>query len=159
MVMIAGLALVLAGCGSGNDVTPDATAVSTSASRVAAELTPTPVAIAISDVVWTSGVDPTTRQPQDTVSAYTTTSPAIIAAVQVGALSTGTTLTATWSIDGVPVPAVTMEATVERPIEDGWATFQFTREEGRRFPLGHLQVEITASDGTVVTGEVDIVLP
>lgn len=113
----------------------------------------------LSDVVWTTSIDPQTREPQDSVNSYAITAPVIIAAVEVGTMPAGEELTATWMIDGQDVPQAKMRVTSETEISDGWATFQFTREEGRRFPLGVLEVQITAAGGGEVNGAVDILLP
>lgn len=160
LLAIAACALVLVGCGGGtpdNTSTPPAPA--TTATERAARPTPPPAAAELLAVTWTTDVDPATGAPRDDVDAFPSDAAAIIAAVECGGLAAGTELTATWSIDGTEVPEATMRVTVDRTISNGWATFRFTRDPERRFPLGELQVRVTASDGTEVTGTVDIVLP
>ena len=159
LLTVAFALLVLVGCGAGgggDDSMPAATDAADSAPAIP---TPTPVVITLSDVVWTTAVDPQTREPRDEVTSFATTAPVIIAAVKVGSLPASAQLTARWSIDGVEVPEATMQAATERALKEGWATFQFTRDEGQHFPLGVLEVRITASAGAEVTGSVRIVLP
>lgn len=110
-------------------------------------------------VTWTTAVDPETGAPENEVAAFPIDAPAIIAAVEVGELQAGTVLTATWRIDGVEVPQATMQVTAQQDLQEGWATFQFTRAPDRLFPLGKLEVQVTAGDGSEVTGSVDVVLP
>lgn len=113
----------------------------------------------MSDVVWTTAVDPVTREPLDNVERYPNDAPVIIAAVEVKDVPAGMVLTATWTIDGVEVPEAAMTAVPEAGLAAGWATFQFTRQEGHLFPLGVLSVTVAAEDGGTVSGSVGIVLP
>src|SRR5699024_3096954 len=118
-----------------------------------------PDSISFSDVVWTTEVDPETREPQDEVSSYPNNAPAIIAAVNVEQLPGGTELVASWTIDGVEVPDARMTVATEATVVDAWVTFQFTRDGATLFPLGVLEVTITGGEGSEVTDEVEIVLP
>lgn|GEM_PF-2151947 len=161
IAVVVGCVLALAGCGGGGGddnagSTPAPTADATRPPQRPAE---TPVPIGMSEVVWATEVDPETREPEGEVTSFPNDTPVIVAAVQLSSVPAGTVLTATWSIDGLEVPAMTTQATTEASLETGWATFQLSRDEGRLFPLGELQVRIVAPDGTEVTGAVDIVLP
>lgn len=159
IVVTLGCVLVLAGCGGGSDdagSTPAPTARATQPPERPAE---TPVPPGMSEVVWTTEIDPETREPEGEVTSFTNEAAVIIAAVQVSSIPAGEVLTATWSIDGLEVPEMTTQAMTDASLETGWATFQLRREEGRSFPLGELQVQITTSDGTEVIGAVKIVLP
>lgn len=120
--------------------------------------TPQPETVEFSDVVWTTGIDDN-GDPGDAVDVYPADAPAIIAAVEVSQMPAESMIAATWQIDGDDVPGAGMSVTAERDLERGWVTFQFVRDGDQIFPLGQLKVTIEASDGTVVTGEVDIVLP
>ena len=71
--------------------------------------------------------------------------PSVIAVVEATDVPAGTEFTATWSIDGIDVPDATMTATVTDDMTRAWIAFEFVREEGRYFPLGELQVIVTAS--------------
>jgi hypothetical protein len=146
--------LVLTACGSssGGGATPDPTATVTKA-------TAPPVAAELLGITWTTAVDPETQAPENEVTAFPIDAPSIIAAVEVGELQAGTVLTATWFIDGMEVPQATMQVTAQQDLQEGWATFQFTRAPDRLFPLGELEVRVTAVDGSEVTGSVDVVLP
>jgi hypothetical protein len=152
-------AIVLVACGSSDGEDAAIPSATEAEHDIAPEPTPTPVAVTLSEVVWTTLVDPVTSEPQDNVTSYATTAPVIIAAVQIGGMPAGAELAATWWIDGVEVPEATMRVATETAVREGWATFQFTREEGRRFPLGELEVRITAPGGGEVMGSVDITLP
>jgi hypothetical protein len=152
-------ALALVGCGSGGGDGAARPAATEAAHNIPPEPTPTPIVVTLSGVVWTTAVDPVTNAPQDNVTSYATTAPVIIAAVQVGSMPAGAELTATWWIDRAEVPEATMRVATDSLVREGWAKFQFTREEERRFPLGVLEVRITATGGREVTGSVEIVLP
>ena len=113
----------------------------------------------IAGVTWTSGVTDDTGEPVDSVESFTTISPSIIAVVEATNVPAGTGFTATWSIDGIDVPETTMEVTVEEDMTLAYVAFEFIRDEGRYFPLGELQVVVTASSGESVDATVDIQLP
>ena len=156
-MIVAGVLLLTACDGStqGNGV-PDAAVTATEQTVApASRLT----AAELLGVIWTTAVDPETRAPVNEVSSFPTNAPTIIAAVEIGEAQAGTVLTATWSIDGVDVPQATMQVTAGKDLKEGWATFQFNRAPDRLFPLGELQVRVSAGDDSVVTGTVDIVLP
>ena len=140
-----------AGSGTGDDgaAAPEPTAVPR----------PTEVPFAISDVVWTTGIDEESGEPVDEVDAFTTVSPRLVAIIEVENVSAGTGFTAIWTIDGIEVPDATMEATVDEDMSTAWIAFEFVRDEGRYFPLGELEVTITSTTGETVQGSVDIELP
>lgn len=146
--------VILAGCGGGErddaGVTPIPAATATH--------TPAAETIDISDVTWTTAIEDS-GGPGDAVDSFPADAPAIIAAVEVSDVPAGSVMTATWQIDGEAVPGAEMTVTVEQDVEQGWVTFRFVRDGDQIFPLGELEVRIEASDGTVATGEVEIVLP
>jgi len=152
LMLVLGLG-ILAGCGG------EAADVAEPTSTPPPPPTATPLPVGLSAVVWTTSIDPATHEPQDTVTIFPNDAEAIIAAVEVKNVAAGTSLTATWTIDGEPVPDAAMTAETDSTLASGWATFQFTRKEGELFPLGDLAVTVTASDGTSVTGDIDIVVP
>ena len=155
---MASCVLVLTACGGSGDEDRTSGLISAVTEATATpDLPPAPAELL--GITWTTAVDPETQAPEGEVTSFPTDAPAIIAAVDVGELQAGTVLTATWSIDGVEVPQATMQVTAEQDLQEGWATFQFTRAADRLFPLGELEVRITAGDGSAVTGTVDIVLP
>jgi len=82
--------------------------------------------------------------------------PAIIAAVETGPLPAGTRLTAAWTMNGVAVPEASATVVAQTAREGGWVTFKLARNEGKTWPPGELEVTITASDGTTVSGSVQI---
>lgn len=152
VVALAALLVVLVGCGGGDP-----------GSGLGEAATPPPTqepsTLALSDVVWTTAVDPATGAPQDEVRQFPNDAPVIITAVPVEDAPAGATLTATWTIDGMEVPEATMTVTTESRLASGWASFRFTRQEDRLFPLGVLLVTVSDGEGTTVSGSVEIVLP
>lgn len=115
--------------------------------------------MAIAGLTWTSAVSGDTGEPVDSVESFTTISPSVIAVVEATDVPAGTEFTASWSIDGIDVPEATMNVTVEQDMTEAWIAFEFIRDEGRYFPLGELQVVVTASTGDSVDATVDIQLP
>lgn len=146
--------LVLAACGGSDDGAGQERTIA----AIDAVATP-PAAAELLGVTWTTAVDPETRVPKNEVTSFPNDAPAIIAAVEIGEVQAGTVLTATWSIDGVEVPQATMQVTAQQDLQEGWATFQFIRDPARLFPLGELEVRVTAPGDNAVTATVDIVVP
>ncbi|HEV2073953.1 MAG TPA: hypothetical protein VGR29_09955 [Thermomicrobiales bacterium] len=155
LALMAASVLVLAACGGSDD---DGAGQERTIAAIDAVATP-PAAAELLGVTWTTAVDPETRVPKNEVTSFPNDAPAIIAAVEVGEVQAGTELTATWSIDGVEVPKASMRVTAQQDLQEGWATFQFTRDPARLFPLGELEVRVTAPGDDAVTATVDIVLP
>ncbi len=155
LAVMAASVLALAACGGSDNggVGQEQTDAALSA------VTTPPAAADLVGITWTTSVDPETRAPENEVTSFPNDVPAIIAAVEIGEVQAGTVLTATWSIDGVEVPQATMQVTAQQDLQEGWATFQFTRDPARLFPLGELEVRVTAPGDDAVTASVDIVLP
>ena len=155
MALMVASVLALTACGGSDDSGKDKDQTDAALDAVATS----PATAELLGITWTTSVDPETRAPEDEVTSYPNDAPAIIAAVEIGDVQAGTVLTATWSIDGVEVPQATMQITAQQDLQEGWATFQFTRDPARLFPLGELEVQVTAPGDDAVTASVDIVLP
>ena len=115
--------------------------------------------MAITGLTWTSAVSNETGEPVDSVEAFTTISPAVVAVVEASDVPAGTEFTATWRIDGLEVPEATMNVTVEDDLAVAYVAFEFIRADGRYFPLGELEVVVTVSTGDSIDATVDIQLP
>ena len=148
-----GVLLLAAACG-GEDAAPTARDDSATGNEPGLE-----APMEITGLTWTSAVSSDTGEPLDHVEAFTTISPSVIAVVKATDVPAGTEFTATWSIDGIDVPEATMNATVGDDMTEAWIAFEFVRDEGRYFPLGELQVVVSASTGDSVDATVDIQLP
>jgi hypothetical protein len=153
VAILLGCLAIAVGCGSDQDEDGEQAPEPTSSPR------PTQIPFGISDVVWTSGVDEQTGEPVDEVDSFTTVSPRLVAVVQAENVPAGTVFTATWTIDGLKVPEAEMTATVDADMATAWVAFEFIRDEGRYFPLGELEVTITASNGETIQDSVRIELP
>lgn len=154
MIVMTGILLLVTGCGSADDVSEPP--------GIPVDDEPTPTsepAFGLLDIAWTSGIDEDTGEPVDEVEVFTTVSPGIVAAVEATNVPAGTELTAEWTIDGIEVPEATMNVTVEQDMSTAWIAFEFVRDEGRYFPLGELEVVVTASSGQSINGSVAIGLP
>jgi hypothetical protein len=158
--ILLGCLTLAAGCGGSDRGGDSGTGDNEEAARTPTTVPrPTEIPFAISDVVWTTGIDEDSGEPIDEVDAFTTVSPRLVAVIEVENVPAGTGFTATWTIDGIEVPEATMEATVDADLSTAWIAFEFIRDEGRYFPLGELEVTITSTTGEEVTGSVDIQLP
>lgn len=154
--------LTLAGCGSHDSTTNQPTSgnVTTrtlvTSKPVPTSTAPSTPANALIEVVWTTEVDAATGAPQDAVDAYAIDAPEIIAAVRLGTVPRSSDLTATWTIDGEPMPGMDMAVTSGAYLDSGWAVFSFSRNPGRLFPPGTLEITVTSSTGETITGSVEI---
>ncbi len=151
VAMVTVLAILLAGCSVGGgspDSAPDATPVPT------LQPTPTPVA-QLGAVTWTTALDDT-GAPREDLEAIRRDAGAIYAVVPVDSVTAGETVTAQWSIDGVPIDALGSTVTIDEASESGWVSFALTWEGETLWPVGTLGIAISASSGATATGEVQI---
>lgn len=153
LTALLGVLLLVTACGSdGDDDVPDIGADESSGASVVEPMD-------VIGLTWTSAISEVTGEPVDSVESFTTISPAVVAVVEATNVPAGTDFTATWSIDGIDVPEATMTVSVEDDMTVAFVAFEFIREEGRYFPLGELQVVVTASTGETLDASVDIELP
>lgn len=153
LTAVLGVVLLVTACGSESDAPGRQDEEGGGAAPAAQE------PMAITGLTWTSAVSDSTGEPVDSVEAFTTISPAVVAVVEASNVPAGTEFTATWRIDGIDVPEATMNVTVEDDMAVAYVAFEFIRAEGRYFPLGELEVVVTASTGDTVDATVDIQLP
>lgn len=142
------LCLLLVSCGgdSGTDPSP-ATDPATTAH------------MSLGAIVWSEGLDADTGAPTGVVTVFTPRSPAIIAGIEATDIPAGTEFTATWMLNDTPIKDSEMRVQAEEYLGQAWITFRFTREEGKRYPIGQLSVVITASSGELREGAIEIGFP
>jgi len=150
IAMPAMLSVLLIGCsvGGGSSSSPDTTPQPT------VEPTPTPVA-QLGSVIWTTSLAPN-GEPVEDLDAFSREALTIHAAVPVETVQAGETLTATWALDGVPIDAIDSTVTIEEVSEMGWVSFSIAWEGETLWPVGILEVTITASSGATTTGVIQI---
>lgn len=151
MVLIGLLAVMLSGCsvgGGSSDTSADATPVPTVAPS------PTPVA-QLSPVVWTTTLDQN-GEPAEELTAFPRNAESIYAVVPVEAVSAGETLTASWALDGEAIDAIGSTVTIDEASASGWVSFSLVWEGETLWPVGTLEITISASSGAVVTGAIQI---
>ncbi len=151
MVLIVLLAAVLSGCsvgGGSSDTSADATPVPTVAPS------PTPVA-QLGPVVWTTTLDQN-GEPAEDLSTFPRDAESIYAVVPVEAVSAGETMTASWALDGDVIDAIGSTATIDGASASGWVSFSLVWEGETLWPVGTLEITISASSGAVVTGAIQI---
>ncbi len=150
IAMLAILPVLLIGCsvGGGSSSSPDATPQPTVAP------TPTPVA-QLGSVIWTTSLAPN-GEPVEDIDAFPRDAVTIHAAVSVDTVQAGETLTATWALDGVAIDAIDSTVTIDEASEMGWVSFSLAWEGETLWPVGVLEVAITAGSGATTTGEIQI---
>ncbi len=150
VVVLASLALVLAACG-GESATPDPTAepVPPTATTI-----PTP-APAMGQVVFTEALT-SSGQPENPASEIPRSATTIVAAVDVQHVQPGTTYTAEWTMDGIPIPGLEASTTLQDGAASGWVSFTLTWDGATLWPVGQLGITITSSSGETVQGSIPI---
>ena len=146
---------VLAGCGgSGKDSTPTSTAM---APVPSATVPATPSApITLGEVQFAAEIDPATGGPAAPATSFGRATPVIRAFVQVSSLPAGATIRADWSINGVAVPTLMQEITLNAGRPAGWLEFHLTRTSGQPWPSGTLGVTITIDGAAPASGTVTL---
>lgn len=147
---LVGLALVLTGCGGGDDpgVTPTA-AIPTATPQPTPSLQMGQVVFAQAIAPDGTAVDPTAEIPRSTTSIY--------AVVEVANVQPGASFSAAWTMDGTAISELDSQTTLEAGASSGQIAFHLTWEGAALWPVGELGATITASSGESVSGVVQIV--
>jgi hypothetical protein len=141
--------LVLAGCSGSEETptTPPATPIPTIAPS------PTPP-LSLGAVAWATELG-SDGAPVASIDAFPRDAPEIFALVNAEGIPAGEVLTAAWTIDEVPIDAVTAAVTIDGATS-GWVSFSLTWTGEALWPVGTLGITITASSGETATGTVRI---
>lgn len=151
LAIVATLSLLVTGCSVGDgssDPGPEAT------SRPTVEPAPPP-AVELGPVVWTTSLSGNGEATED-LDTIPRDADAIHAVVPVESVPAGETLTANWALDGVAIDAVDSTVTLDGTSESGWVSFSLAWEGETLWPVGTLEITITARSGATVTGAVEI---
>ncbi len=145
--------LLLSSCGSDGEPDPTPTPEPTQ--------TPSPTATAVpetslGEVTWSTSLT-ASGAPDGSLGAFSRESDVIHASVEASHLLAGEMLTATWSINGMPVETLDSTVTIDEDTSSGWATFSLTWDGAALWPTGTLEVMITTSTGVSTTGSIQIV--
>ncbi len=106
-------------------------------------------------VVWSAGLAEN-GEPTDDLDAFPRDAPVIYAVAPVEFAVAGETVTANWSLDGVPIDALASTVTLDQAAGSGWVSFALTWEGETLWPVGSLEISIAASSGSTVTGAIQI---
>lgn len=149
--MLATLSILLIGCsvgGGSSSSSPDATRLPT------AQPTPTPAA-QLGSVTWTTTLAQD-GEPVEDLDAFPRDTAVIHAAIPVEAVQAGETLTATWALDGVGIDGIDAIVTIDEASAQGWVSFSLTWEGEALWPVGVLEVTITAESGATTSAAIQI---
>jgi len=145
--------LALTACGGGGGEateTPNAGPAASPTAIPTAEPT-----MELGAVVWTTSVSKDGK-PGEPVDAFPRDAAVIYAVAEVHHAPAGTKLTATWTLNGTPLPALEKAVTIEDAADDGWVAFALTWNEDSPWPAGTLGVTIAAASGQEATGSVEL---
>jgi hypothetical protein len=133
---------------AGTPVVPSAVDTSVGFRDAAADIGP---------VIWTTGVDPTTKAPTSEVRAFPAQARVIYATAQIRRLQKGATIAAAWSYNGTPIEGFDRSVTSADDQRNVWIEFHLDRRNGGAWPAGTYAVTLTvnghvAEHGAVVVG-------
>lgn len=148
--------LLLAACGT-DDSAPDPGADATPP-QASPTTVPAP-SMTMEQIIWAETVDADSGAPLDIVDAFTTESPAIIAAIEVTNVPAGAIFTATWTINDQPIEGSEMVIEADGDLPHAWVAFTFTRDEDKLYPIGQLGVVITSDSGDLREDSIQIGFP
>ncbi|MFL5759369.1 MAG: hypothetical protein ACJ789_06510 [Thermomicrobiales bacterium] len=161
------LAIVgLTACGGGNNNPATATpAVPTPVASPTATIGPsTPGNFAadateLGKIVWATGIDDTTKAPNDHVSAYSHDAPAIYAVLPVIRLNAKARITAEWDYDGTPMPKVTTIINGSDLPKGGWIEFHLQRATNLFWPVGSYHVRVLVNGQLAQESSIEVKPP
>ena len=170
--LLAGLSLVASGVAAQQTASPGATvtAIATPASPTASPIpsptaTSTPVSgyvaanAELDDIVWAREIDPKTNAPVRVATGFITTDESIYATFAVKRIDAGVTVTAEWSLDGIPVPALNASIGLDQGYQDGWIEFHLTKAEGEIWPIGTYTIDIKIDGTPALTSDIEVAVP
>jgi len=155
-------AMMLTACGSGGKQTPVSTATVPQlapATATVANLPPesTPATPVVHEgVIWSTTIDPVTDAPGDAATEIPQSAKTVYAFVQTNGLPAGTTVTATWTIDGTPIPGIS-QSKIEPAHGAGWIEFHLDWTAGGSWPRGALGISVAIDGKPASSGSVQIV--
>ncbi|MGI8484232.1 MAG: hypothetical protein ACR2OU_08210 [Thermomicrobiales bacterium] len=154
------LSLLITACGS--EAKPAAT--STVPPIITATATATPAAVSTpatpvlrDGVVWSTTIDPVTGAPGGDVTEIPQSAKTVYAFVQYGGMPARTSLSATWTIDGTPIPGILQSITVDTARGAGWIEFHLDWTAAGTWPRGALGISIEIDGKPMTSGSVQIV--
>ncbi len=151
--MLATLSILLIGCsvgGGSSSSGPDADATP----LPTVQPTPTP-AVQLGPVTWSTTLAQD-GEPVENLDAFPRDTAVIHAAVPIEAVQAGETLTAVWFLDGVAIDGIASTVTIDEASDQGWVSFSLTWEGEAFWPVGMLEVTITADSGATTGGAIQI---
>lgn len=157
------LLLALSSCGGETRLALPATATPAGDAGVpptpAIEASPVPASPAFEPVVWTTGTDPATNAPIDTVTGYSTSVESIIAAVRASHLPRGASVTAKWTYNDTSLDALATSLTAEGSAEDQWLSFRLDRDPDVPWPAGAYAITVLLNGSPVQQATVEVTAP
>jgi hypothetical protein len=136
--------------------TPTAVATATIAATPRPLATPAVTTPTLTAIVWTTAVDPQTGAPADSVSAYPSSSPQLIAAVRVISLPTGAIVKADWSYNNTSLDAFATQVAVDNPTRERWIDFRLERTTENPWPAGTYEIAISLNGASANSSSVEV---
>lgn len=161
-----GLALLacfaLTACG-GDGRQPDPTSTppdsSESGQTGGAELVGTPIPPTVGQIVWAAAVQPGTNEPIERVERIASDAESLYVVAPVVGLPIGSTLSAEWRYNGVPLDQMDSQLTTTSAngTEWSWVEFHLTRESGASWPDGTYSVTISLDGAARQESSIEVV--
>ena len=107
-------------------------------------------------IVWATAIDPTTSAPIETVSSFRPDAPRIIAAMQVFALSAGSTIEATWEYNETSLDAFTTRLAPDEHSAERWISIYIEREPDVPWPVGTYEVTVSLNGMMVQQAAIEV---
>jgi hypothetical protein len=110
-------------------------------------------------IEWAREIDPATNAPVRRATAFITTDAIIYAVLPVERIEQGSAVEATWSYNGIPVPALTATVTVGQTYEHGWIEFHLTLPQGQIWPTGEYTISIAINGQPAAESTIEVTVP
>jgi hypothetical protein len=163
LALLIGAVALLTSCGGEPRLAlpeaPTATIRAGEAAATPARSTPAAHVPAFDQIIWTTGTDPATNAPVDTVSGYSTDAPSIIAALQASNLPSGASVSAQWSYNDTPLDAFGTSLTAAGSVDERWITFRLDRDPGVPWPPGAYAISVSLNGSPVQEATIDVTEP
>jgi hypothetical protein len=157
--ILTGAIFLVVSCGGEVRLAPptNPSATPTSASQAAPLVAATPARQpSIGEVIWTTGVDPTTGEPADAVTNYAPDAPRLVAAIETMGLPAGSRVEASWTYNDTPLEPFTSRLSVDSVTDGQWMSFYLSRDADTPWPPGIYEIAITLDGAPMRESAVEV---
>lgn len=144
----------LQACGGSHSATTGTVPAANQGPDAAPTSPPVSGPVTIGAVVWASAIDPASKAPLTTVTAFPESAAVIYAVVPVANVPAGAGVTAVWTYNGVSLDSLATTTVAPQRMAAGWLEFHASMTPGKTWPAGAYAIVVKDGGTASATGSV-----